>query len=153
MGIFSLGGKIVWGVLSDRIGREVTYSIGIICSILAMILLIIIHFYPSSNLLYFFASFFGMGYAVTAALPPLITADFFEGQAYGSIFGSLMMFVGMGGAFGAWFAGFLYDQVGHYLPAFIFLIACALFSCLSIWWAAPRRIRMVPGKKHIHKPL
>lgn len=153
VGIVSLGSKILWGVLSDRIGREVTYSIGITCSILAMILLIIINFYPSSNLLYLYASFFGMGYAVTSALPPLITADFFEGQAYGSIFGSLMVFVGIGGAFGAWFAGFLYDQVGNYLPVFIILIACSLFSCLSIWWAAPRRIRLVPGKRHIHNPI
>lgn len=30
-----------------------------------------------------------MGYAVLTALPPLITADFFEGQLYGGIFGML----------------------------------------------------------------
>ena len=147
VGIVSLGSKILWGVLSDRIGREMTYAIGITCSIIGMIILIVIHFHPSPILPYFFASFFGMGYAVTAALPPLITADFFEGRAYGSIFGSLMIFIGIGGAFGAWFAGFLYDQIGNYLPVFIILIACALFSSLSIWWAAPRRIRMVPGKR------
>lgn len=88
-----------------------------------------------------------MGYAVTAALPPLITADFFEGQAYGGIFGTLMIFVGLGGAFGAWFAGFIYDQVGSYLPVFIILMACIFFSCFLIWWAAPRKIRIVPGKR------
>jgi nitrate/nitrite transporter NarK len=88
-----------------------------------------------------------MGYAVTAALPPLITADFFEGRGYGSIFGSLSIFIGVGGAFGAWFAGFLYDQSGNYFPVFIILIGCALFSSLNIWWAAPRRIRKVPGKR------
>jgi MFS family permease len=147
VGIVSIGSKILWGVLSDRIGREMTYAIGIACSIIGIVLLIIINFHPSPILPYFFASFFGMGYAVTAALPPLMTADFFEGRAYGSIFGSLMIFLGLGGAFGAWFAGFLYDQAGNYLPVFIILIGCALFSSLNIWWAAPRRIRRVPGKR------
>jgi cyanate permease len=57
-----------------------------------------------------------------------------------------MMFVGIGGAFGAWFAGFLYDQAGSYLPVFVIMMVCASFSCLAIWWAAPGKIRMVPGK-------
>lgn len=146
VGLVSIGGKILWGTLSDKIGREVTYTLGIVCSICGIIFLIIFGISPSSILPYFYALFFGMGYAVQAALPPLIVADFFEGKTYGSIFGTLMIFHGLGGAFGAWFAGFLYDQVENYFPAFIIMIACAFFSCLSIWWAAPRKIRIVPGK-------
>jgi OFA family oxalate/formate antiporter-like MFS transporter len=147
VGIVSVGGKILWGTLSDKIGREITYTMGIICSILGMLWLILFSLLPSSSLPYFYAIFFGMGYAVQAALPPLITADFFEGQGYGGIFGILMIFVGIGGAFGVWFAGFLYDQIGSYVPVFIITILCAFFSCLNIWWAAPRRIRMVSGKR------
>ncbi len=147
VGIVSIGSKILWGVLSDKIGREITYTIGMACSIFGMIALIVFSIFPSPILTYFFSLFFGMGYSVTAALPPLITTDFFEGRAYGGIFGSLMTFVGVGGAFGAWFAGFLYDFVGSYVPVFVILILCALFSCLSIWKAAPRKIRMVPGRK------
>ena len=147
VGIVSIGSKILWGVLSDKIGREITYTIGITFFIFSIITLILFSFFPSSGLAYFYSCFFGMGYAVTAALPPLITADYFEGHAYGSIFGSLMAFVGVGGALGAWFAGFLYDGIGSYLPVFIILILCALFSCLNIWRAAPRKIRRVPGKR------
>jgi cyanate permease len=54
---------------------------------------------------------------------------------------------GVGGAFGAWFAGFPYDMIGSYIPAFIILIVYALSSCLSIWKAAPRKVRGVPGKR------
>ena len=147
VGIVSIGGKILWGVLSDKIGREITYSIGVTCSIFGLIFLIVFNIFSCSSLPYLYALFFGMGYAVTAALPPLITADFFEGQAYGGIFGTLMIFVGLGGASGAWFAGFIYDQVGSYLPVFIILMACIFFSCFLIWWAAPRKIRIVPGKR------
>jgi MFS family permease len=147
IGMVSLGGKILWGALSDKIGREITYTLGITCSIFGMLLLILFNLFSSSRFLYLYAAFFGMGYAVHAALPPLITADFFEGQGYGRIFGVFMIFIGIGGAFGAWFAGFLFDHLGSYVPVFIILIVCAFFSCLSIWWAAPRKIRAVPGKR------
>jgi MFS family permease len=146
IGLLSLGGKILWGGLSDKIGREITYTMGIACSMLSMILLILFSVFPLPTMMYFFSLFFALGYAVTATHPPLITADIFGGQAFGTIFGSLMILNGMGGAFGAWFAGFIYDVAGSYLPVFVILIIFALFSSLSIWSAAPRKIRKVPGK-------
>jgi MFS family permease len=147
VGLVSLGGKILWGTLSDKIGREMTYTMGTTCFLLGLITLILYSAFSSPILTYLFPIFFGLGYASTAALPPLITADFFEGRAYGSIFGWLMMLVGIGGAFGSWLAGFLYDHLGSYVPVFILMMVVALFSCLNIWWAAPRKIRMVPGKR------
>jgi MFS family permease len=147
VGVVSIGSKILWGVLSDKIGREMTYTMGSACFLLALTTLTLFSIFSSPVMTYFFPIFFGMGYASTAALPPLITADFFEGRAYGGIFGWLMTFVGIGGAFGAWFAGFLYDHFGSYVFVFIIMIVGAFFSCLSIWWAAPRKIRMVPGKR------
>lgn len=151
VGVVSLGSKILWGVLSDIIGRELTYTMGILCSIFGMIVLTFFHFFPSPNLSYAYALFFGMGYSVTAALPPLITADFFEGKSYGSIFGSLIILIGIGGAFGAWFAGFIHDQTGNYVPVFIMMALSALVASLNIWRAAPRKIRRVPGRRKFKK--
>jgi MFS family permease len=147
VGITSMGGKILWGSLSDKIGREMTYTIGVACTVCGITFLIAFHILSSPSFPYFYAFFFGMGYAVSATLAPLITADFFEGRAYGSIFGTLSILNGVGGAFGAWFAGFLYDRARSYVPFFIIMIACALFACLIIWIAAPRKISTVPGKK------
>jgi MFS family permease len=146
IGIMSVGGKILWGGLSDKIGREITYTMGIACSTLSMILLIVFSAFPFPTMMYFFSLFFALGYAVTATHPPLIAADIFGGQAFGSIFGSLMIFIGVGGAFGAWFTGFIFDLTGGYVPAFVVLILCALFACFNIWSAAPGKIRKVPGK-------
>ena len=146
IGIMSLGGKIIWGALSDRIGREITYTMGIACSMLSMILLILFIVFPLSAMMYFFSLFFALGYAVAATHPPLITADIFGGRSFGSMFGCFMIFIGAGGAFGAWFTGLIFDLTGGYVPAFVVLILCALFACLGVWWAAPGKIRMVPGK-------
>jgi MFS family permease len=152
VGIASVGAKILWGTLSDKIGREATYTAGISCSICGMIVLILFPFHPSPTLPYLYGLLFGMGYAATAALPPIITADFFEGAAYGGIFGTLILLNGVGGASGAWFAGFLHDQVGSYVPVLFIMIGCALFGCLNIWRAAPRKIRNVPGKGRKLRP-
>ena len=126
--------------------RLFTNSSGMTCSILGVVFLIVFKAFHYSSLPYFFAIFFGIGYAATAALPPLITADFFEGQGYGGIFGAIMLTNGLGGAFGAWFGGFVHDLTGSYLLVFVIVIACACFSSLTIWKAAPRKIRLVPGK-------
>jgi len=146
IGIVSIVGKIVWGGLSDKIGREVTYLAGTVCSVCGMILLIAFTVVPNTYIPYLYAIFFGLVYADVTALSPLVTADFFEGQAYGSIFGVLFMSINLGGACGVWFTGFLYDQMRSYVPAFTILIACTLCALVNIWIAAPRKIRMVPGK-------
>jgi MFS family permease len=119
---------------------------GMTCYIFGVMALVVLNIPPSSTLLCLFAFFFGMGYSVTSALPPLIASDLFSGYAFGRIFGSIMVFAGAGGAFGAWFAGVIHDAVGSYLPVFILLIFFALFSSLAVWRVAPGKIRRVPGK-------
>jgi MFS family permease len=112
-----------------------------------MLSLIVFTILSSSGIPYFYAVFFGMGYAGMASLPPLIAADIFEGGTLGSIFGTLLAFGGAGAAIGAWFGGFLHDHLGSYILFFVIAIACAIFACLAVWFAAPRKIRIVPGKK------
>jgi MFS family permease len=148
IGVVSIVGKIFWGTLSDRIGREVTYTLVVACSVLGIVALIAFTVLPSPTIPYSYAVSFGMGYAGMTALPPLITADFFEGRAYGRIFGALYVLNGVGAAFGAWFTGFLYDHLQSYVPSFVIVIVCDLIVCLILWIAAPRKIRIVPGKAH-----
>ena len=145
IGIVSIGAKIFWGILSDKIGREITYTIGVACSVCGMIFLIAFNSLTYRYIPYFYAIFFGLGYAVVTALPPLISADLFQGKAYGGIFGTLMMLNNVGGACGVWFAGFIYDQMKSYVPAFIIMIICSLCALVTIWMAAPGKIRVVPG--------
>jgi len=146
VGLVSIGAKIFWGILSDKIGREKTYTSGIICGVCGMALLILFHVLPVSWVPYAYAFLFGMGYSVTTTLPPIMAADFFEGKSFGAIFGSLMTFNGIGGAFGAWFAGFVYDHTETYLFVFVLTMACYSFACINVWRAAPRKVRAVVNR-------
>jgi MFS family permease len=141
VGMVSIGAKILWGVLSDRIGREITYTLGISCGVFGILLLILYAYSSSSPIPYAYALFFGMGYAVMASLPPLITADFFEGPSYGRIFGMVQFANGLGAAVGAWFAGFIFDHTRSYIPVFLMLIGFVIFACFNVWKAAPRNAR------------
>ncbi len=145
-GIMSIAGKVFWGTLSDRIGREATYGLVVSCSTCGLLSLIFFASRRFPFLPYLYAVFFGLGYAGIASLAPLITADFFAGRAYGKIFGTLYALNGIGGAFGVWFAGFLFDQVRSYVPFFGVMIVCGLLVCLIVWIAAPRTLRTAPGK-------
>ncbi len=147
IGVVSIAGKIFWGGLSDRIGREATYLAGTVCSVSGIVSLIVFNTFPSTTISYVFAISYGLGYAAVTVLTPLIAADIFEGPAYGSILGALFIAISLGGACGVWFTGFIYDQVRSYIPAFVILIALTLFALLNVWMAAPRKIRRVPGKK------
>jgi MFS family permease len=146
IGIVSIGGKIFWATLSDRIGREAAYAFVMACAAAGIVCLIGFSSFKTTCFPYLFAFFFGMGYAGMIAIPPLITADLFEGQSYGSIFGSLFLTGGFGGAFGAWFAGFLHDRLGSYVVFFILIIACEIMAYVIVWKVAPRKIRSVPGR-------
>ncbi len=146
IGVISIAAKILWAILSDWIGRERTYSLGMACSICGILILILFAHTPSPYLPYFYAASFGVGYAATASLPPLIIADLFAGRSFGAILGTLWIPNGLGAACGVWLAGLLYDQNNSYVPVFFIMIVCSLVACLSIWQAGPGRIRLVPGR-------
>jgi MFS family permease len=149
VGIVSLGMRIFWGWLSDRIGREPTFCTGAFFIALSSISLILIEITGRTNLAYFFAVFLGMGWGVTAPMFIAISADLFQGRQFGLIYGVVEGVIGGGCAFGAWFGGFVFDKVHSYQGAFILSTVFALLSCLLVWFSAPgkvRRIRLITEK-------
>jgi cyanate permease len=51
-----------------------------------------------------------------------------------------------GGAMGPWMAGVIHDTTRSYKLAFVLAIACCVVSAMAIWIAAPRKVRLVPGR-------
>lgn len=144
--IVAIPGQIGLGALSDRVGREVVWSLGCAGFIICYVALIALQHHQSHFMLYVMVIAQGcLGYAITSVLGPIV-AEIFEGPHYGSIFGILTVALIGGGAAGPWVTGVTYDAMGSYEPAFYFAIGVCTLGIIAIWIAAPRSIRMVPGK-------
>jgi OFA family oxalate/formate antiporter-like MFS transporter len=134
--------RIFWGWLSDRIGREVTFTVGMICACIGVGFLLLIERTGARGFIYPFAFFFGMGWGVSAPMFMSTAADLFKGRIFGLIYGLVEAGIGIAGAFGAWMAGFIFDKYQSYQWAFIMTIIVFLLSCFFIWLAAPRKTRL-----------
>lgn len=146
VGLFSVGAKIGWGWVSDRLGREVTYSVG--CGILAAAaaMLLATPGAPFPLLVYLYSVTFGIGYAVTSVLVPAASVDLFASRHFGTIYGTVNLAGGIGSALGAWFAGYVFDVTGSYFFAFASAAITSILSVACMWMAGPSRVRRPPGR-------
>jgi MFS family permease len=149
LGFVSLAGipgQIVLGWLSDRIGREWVWTVGSLGFAICYSALLMLAASPTMPLLYLMVTAQGMlGYGLTSVVGA-IPAEIFQSRHYGSIFGTLMLSSIAGGAVGPWLTGVLYDRTGSYTVAFWIAIGCSVVSAVTIWLAAPRKVRVVAGR-------
>lgn len=129
------------GFLSDRIGREKTFAIGCLASILGLFMLLLLKQSHDSWILYLYAVSFGLGMGMTGPALGAASADIFQGRHFGSINGFLVLGFGLGGIIGPWFGGFVFDTTKNYSTALIVAILATCVAFTLLWIAAPRKIR------------
>jgi MFS family permease len=141
--LVAIPGQIALGHISDRFGRELVWATGCLGFVLSYLSLLLLSASPTPILLYFMVVSQGLlGYGVTSVIGA-IPSEIFQGRHYGSIFGTLMLTSIAGGAAGPWVAGTLHDISGSYALAFWIAMGCSIVSAISIWLAAPRKVRAV----------
>jgi len=145
VGVCSVAGKTGWGTLSDRIGREPTYTLAFACVAASVGALALAGAHPRTPLPYVYAILIGVGYAVTAPLTPAIASDLFGGPRFARIFGTLHFTNSLGGALGAWVAGRIFDASGSYAAALPIAVFMALLAPTLLWFVAPRRPNPAPA--------
>ena len=144
--VVAIPGQIGLGALSDRYGREVIWMVGCSGFIICFAALLALDGNPSMPLLYLMVISQGLlGYALTSVMGPIV-AEIFEGPHFGAIFGVMTVALIGGGAAGPWVVGLIRDLSGAYTAGFVVAIAGCLFSIAAIWIAAPRKVRLVPGR-------
>jgi MFS family permease len=114
-----------------------------LCACLGVGSLLLFEIMGSRMLIYSYFIFFSMGWGVAAPMFMAVAADLFKGRIFGLIYGLLEAGIGIGGAFGAWMAGFIFDKTQSYQAAFVLVIVAFLLSGIFIWLAAPRKYRAV----------
>jgi MFS family permease len=134
---------ILFGMLSDRIGRRAVYAVGSV-SLLAAILILndlaSLHL-PVWVLIYAIA--LGLGEGTRASLVTAVASDLFPGPSMGAITGTVGAGFGIGAAILPWLAGYLYDRTGHYQGAFLIAAVAILLSAIALWLALSNRHQRV----------
>jgi MFS family permease len=132
--------RMVWGGLSDRIGREKTYFVAYLAITLGLGSLLAARMFQSLTALYGYSIFFGMGYGAVASLNMAIAADRFSGTRFGLIYGILFIGTSLGGAAGPLVLGIIFDQFSNYTPAIATLPAVILLSYVALYKVYMNRI-------------
>ncbi len=139
-GISGSAGKILFGYLSDILGRERTKLISDIVAVAGIGALMAVSLVKGPMPL-LFGILFGIGYGAVAPLIPAVTADIFLGRNFGKIFAIIAIGGGMGGALGAYISGLLRDLSDSYVLPFSTCAILIIASCILIIRAAPGKVR------------
>ena len=146
--LVGIPGQVMLGHISDRIGREWVWTIGMFGFCACYLALLLLQVFPNTAVLYLMIVAQGaLGYGVTSVFAAIVV-EIFQGKHYGTIFGTLMLAAIGGGALGPWATGALFDAYGSYTLAFWIGVAASLLSVAAIWLAAPRKVRAVAGQMH-----
>jgi MFS family permease len=124
---------VAWGWISDRMGRVWAFAVGSLCVVIAIAILLSLEGSANPALAWLFALAFGLGDSSRTSLINALTADLFEGPAFGTINGYNITAFGLGGALGPWLGGYLFDLTGHYTVAFWFALIATFVSTLGVF--------------------
>ncbi len=132
--ILSIGngvGRIISGILSDKIGRKETLIL--IFNLIGITMLVLYYLNPLI-LIYLAAGSIGFCCGGFLAVYPPATADFFGPKFFGLNYGLLFIGYGVGCFIGPWFGGAVYDMTGSYSMAFNVAGVLALLGAITVFF-------------------
>ena len=115
-GLASLGGRVVCGLVADRVGAKRVLVAGLALQAVAIVLYVFTATLPS---FYALAVMFGFAYGGVMPLYAILVRDYFGDRIMGAVFGAVSFVSTLGMALGPWTGGWLYDTFGSYFWMFI----------------------------------
>ena len=115
-GLGSLTGRILCGLIADRIGAKRVLVSGLALQAFAIMLYVFTHELTG---FYGLAALFGFSYGGVMPLYAILVRDYFGDRIMGSVFGAVAFASTLGMALGPWAGGWLYDTFGSYFWMFI----------------------------------
>jgi MFS family permease len=111
----AVGGRLVMGAISDRVGRRPALVGALVAQALAFVGFAVVRDLPTLALA---ATAFGFSYGAVSALFPALVGDFFGPEHAGTLVGFIFALAGSLAAWGPLAAGLVYDATGGYGPVF-----------------------------------
>jgi MFS family permease len=137
-GASSFAGKIVCGLVADRVGAKRTLVAGLVLQAFAISLYLI-----ASQLggFYAVAAVFGFAYGGVMPLYAVVVREYFGERIMGTVFGGVSTVATLGMALGPVAGGWLYDAFGGYGWLFVASSSIGLGAVvISLTFRPPRRV-------------
>ncbi len=133
VGCLSVVGRPVSGALSDVLGREVLYTVGLGMHMSAILLVLALgdgqRWWP----LLLFVGLSGLSDGIGGLVVGAKAGDLFPATSLGGIMGLVQMGRGLGMMVGPLVGGFLYDRQGNYQMAFFLAVALVTVAIGCMW--------------------
>jgi MFS family permease len=143
IGIGSFIGRITMGGASDRIGAN---SALVICCAIMMATLTFLIFAREPWMFYLFALVFGFAYGGEVPQMPVLVERFFGMRAVATLVGVTVLGATIGGAFGAWMGGQIFDVTQSYQLAFTIAAATA-FTAMALTFMLKKVGAVIKGAR------
>jgi MFS family permease len=140
-GLAGLGGRLMLGVLADRIGVKPVLVVGLLVQALVIGAYL---FVADLGEFYLLATIFGTAYGGVMPLYAVLARDTFGQKAMGTVFGATTMASSIGMALGPWAGGWVFDTFSVYNWLFIGSFGVGL-AAVAIALAFPRQ----PSKRPV----
>jgi MFS family permease len=142
IGGFTVVGRLLLGIVADRIGNRPVFLVGFILTSAAVLWLV-----PAKEIwtLYLFAAVFGLANGGMGTSESPLLAEFFGLHSHGLIFGITGGGFTIGAALGPLMAGYLFDIAGNYRAAFLFCSAISMLGLTLTLLLTP--IKVEPDKR------
>jgi MFS family permease len=146
-GLASLSGRVVCGLLADRLGAKRVLIVGLAIQAAAVGLYLVTRELAG---FYALALMFGLAYGGVMPLYAIVVREYFGARIMGATFGAVAFASTLGMALGPWLGGVVYDSFGSYAWLFVGSFGIGL-GAVAIAFAfrppAPFRIA-VPSVAH-----
>ncbi len=133
MGFMSSVGRVAFGALSDRMGREPAATLSFGCTAAGTGALILLDVWPHAGWLYAYALLFGVGFGARGPIITAMASEVFAGRRFGAIYGVMNLGNGVGAAIGPWFGGVIHDLTGSYRLAFLTAMGFCAVAAACFW--------------------
>ncbi len=122
-------GRVIFGLVADRVGRPVALATSFAMSIAGIGCLLMVRDPTGVWFLYAFVALFGLSFGARGPILVGMSAGHFGGPAFGTIYGAISLAHGLGTALGPWGAGALFDRTGDYRVTFGLAMASLAVAC------------------------
>lgn len=139
-GVAGLFGRLIFGVMADRIGVKRVIVGGLILQAVGIYIYIYV---TQLTEFYMLAVVLGLAYGGVMPLYAVLARDYFEPQVMGTVLGGITMTSSIGMAFGPVGGGWIFDTFGDYQWLYISSAAIGLAAAMVALAFPPPR----PGKQ------